>query len=93
MLRPTGDQEARCPTNKGDWVRFFASEVFLSTQEDLAGARAGSAEMEGIIVDFSDSGDKPRAFAVVELATGQTIVVPVEKMKMARPSSSEEERK
>ncbi len=52
--------------------------------------RASSVEMEGVIVDFSDSGTRPRAFAVVELATGETIVVPVEKIKMARPASSED---
>jgi hypothetical protein len=70
-------------------VRFLASEVFLASQEDLIGADTSSAEMEGVIVDFSDSGTKPRAFAVVELATGQTIVVPMEKMELARPVLSE----
>jgi hypothetical protein len=45
--------------------------------------------MEGVIVDFSDSGTRLRAFAVVELATGQTIVVPMEKIKSAKPASSE----
>ena len=87
MHRPASDQEVRCPTNKGDWVRFLASEVFLPSQEDLVGTHSSSFEMEGVIVDFSDSGTRPRAFAVVELATGQTIVVPVEKVKMARPDS------
>ena len=72
-------------------MRFLASEVFLANQEDLVDAHAGSSEMEGVIVDFSDSGNRPRAFAVVELATGQTIVVPVDKMKMARPASFEED--
>jgi len=91
MHRPTGEQEARCRTNKGDWVRFLTSDVFLANQEDLVDAHTNSGEMEGVIVDFSDSGNRPRVFAVVELATGQTIVVPVEKMKMARPASSEED--
>lgn len=72
-------------------MRFLASEVFLASQEDLVGEHAGAVEMEGVIVDFSDSGNRLRAFAVVELATGQTIVVPVEKLRTAGPVSSEDE--
>lgn len=92
LRRYASDQEVRCPTKKGDWVRFLASEVFLSSQEVLASTHASLNEMEGVIVDFSDSGTRPRAFAVVKLATGQTIIVPVEKMKMARPGSSGEKK-
>ncbi|HME31285.1 MAG TPA: hypothetical protein VKG65_00895 [Terriglobales bacterium] len=62
-------------------MRFQASEVFLTNQEAWLSAPAGATEMRGVIVDFSDSGTKPRAFAVVELIDGQTIVVPVEKLK------------
>jgi hypothetical protein len=82
MYRPVPDQEARCPTNKGDWVRFLASEVFLANDEHLVSEPTSSGEMEGVIVDFSDSGARLRAFAVVELAAGQTIVVPVEKLRI-----------
>jgi hypothetical protein len=84
MYRPVPDQEARCPTNRGDWVQFRASEVFLASPEDVVGEHNGSIEMEGVIVDFSDSGARLRAFAVVELATGQTIVVAVEKLRVLR---------
>ncbi|HET9282418.1 MAG TPA: hypothetical protein VFR24_10715 [Candidatus Angelobacter sp.] len=36
--------------------------------------------MEGTIVDFSDSGQKPRFFALVDVIRRQTVVVPVEKL-------------
>jgi hypothetical protein len=88
MLRLVYDQEARCPTKKGDWVRFLASEVFLASQEHVLSARSGASEMQGVIVDFSDSGTKPRAFAVVELIGGETIVIPVEKLTVCQPSST-----
>lgn len=38
---------------------------------------ADGAEVEGTIVDFSDSGSVPRMFAVVEVLQRQTVVVPV----------------
>lgn len=88
MSRIAADLELRCPTNKGDWVRFLASEVFLASQEDLLSDQDSPAEMEGVIIDFSDSGTKLRAFAVVELMNGQTIVVPVEKLTMRKPAES-----
>lgn len=72
-------------------MRFLASEVFLASQEDLVSEHPGSVEMEGVIVDFSDSGTRPRAFAVVELATGQKIVVPVEKLRTPKSAPAEGE--
>jgi hypothetical protein len=63
-------------------VRFQVSEVFLANQEAWLSAPAGATEMRGVIVDFSDSGAKPRAFAVVELIDGRTIVVAVEKLTL-----------
>lgn len=38
---------------------------------------ADAAVVEGTIVDFSDSGDVPRMFAVIEVLQRQTVVVPV----------------
>jgi hypothetical protein len=72
-------------------VRFQASEVFLASHEALFSAPDSSAEMKGVIVDFSDSGTRPRAFAVVELADGPTIVVPVEKLTVIAPGTAEDE--
>ncbi len=63
-------------------MRFQVSEVFLANQEAWLSAPAGATEIRGVIVGFSDSGAKLRAFAVVELIDGQTIVVPVEKLTL-----------
>jgi hypothetical protein len=41
------------------------------------------SEAEGTIVDFSDSGLAPRAFALVEMVYTQTVVVPVSKLWLA----------
>ncbi len=54
---------------------------------------APEKETEGAIVDFSDSGAKPRAFAVVEVDDGQTIVIPVEKLTLVRSAPPESGRR
>jgi hypothetical protein len=79
------------PTDKGDWVRFRVADVFLPSQEELLSAPSADTEMEGTIVDFSDSGLKLRAFAVVEVVNKQTMVVPVEKLKLITPALSKNE--
>jgi len=61
--------------------------VFLPSTEELPQLRSADAETEGTIVDFSDSGSKHRAFAVVELDNGQAMVVPVHKLKLTTPGS------
>ena len=70
-------------------MRFRVSDVFLPSQEELMSAYSGEMELEGAIIEFSDSGTKLRAFAVVELGSRKTIVVPVEKLKLVTPASSE----
>jgi hypothetical protein len=40
------------------------------------------SEVEGTIIDFSDSGSKPRAFAVIELVEKHTVIVPVTELRL-----------
>lgn len=64
-------------------------DVFLqSSGEPSQGPTADEEdeEADGAILDFSDSGQKRHAFAVVELDSGQTVVVPVEKLRTVPPS-------
>jgi hypothetical protein len=68
-------------TEKGDKVNFRMSDVFLPEVEELRASWADAAELEGTIVDFSDSGDASRVFAVVEVLERHTVVVPVAKLK------------
>jgi hypothetical protein len=51
--------------------------VFLPTAEELFKPLSPDSEVEGTIVDFSDSGPKPRAFAVIEVVKKHTVIVPV----------------
>ena len=52
---------------------------------------SGDAEMEGSIVDFSDSGLERQAFAVVDVGRGQRMVVPVRKLQLIAPASGNSE--
>jgi hypothetical protein len=62
------------------------SDVFLRSPDELSPAPTADVEAEGAILDFSDSGHKRHAFAIVELDSGQTVVVPVEKIRKLLPS-------
>jgi hypothetical protein len=55
--------------------------VFLA---DTNGPEGDSDEVEGTIVDFSDSGEAARVFAVIEVIQRQTVVVPSAKLKSRR---------
>jgi hypothetical protein len=63
--------------------------VFLTSPEDPSHGSSGDTETDGVIVDFSDSGLMHHAFAVVELDNGLSMVVPVEKLKLAKPGPPE----
>lgn len=72
----------RLPTLAGDKVQFHLADVFLPGPEEIRRAFFDVDEIEGTITDFSDSGSVPKAFAVVEVALKQTMVVPVEKLSL-----------
>ena len=44
-------------------------------------------ELEGTIVDFSDSGLKSRFFAVIEVVRTQSLIVPVDKLEVIKTST------
>jgi hypothetical protein len=58
------------------------ADIFLPAVEDLPKALATMPVLEGTIRDFSDSGAKPRVFAVIEIALRHSLVVPLEKLRV-----------
>ena len=75
----------RSSTEKGDHVSFRVGDVFLPNAQELTAMWADATEVEGTIVDFSDSGSAFRVFAVVEVIQKHTVVVPVERLKQKVP--------
>lgn len=63
-------------------MKFRVGDVFLPGPEELLTAPSAQSECEGTVVDFSDSGATPRFFALVEVVTRRTLVIPVEKLKL-----------
>jgi len=49
--------------------------------DELRATWADTAELEGTVLGFSDSGEAPRVFAVVEVFQKHSVVVPVAKLK------------
>jgi len=68
-------------------VRFRVSDVFLPSQEELPAELSQSSEMDGEVVDFSDSGLEPRVFAVVRISGPQTIVIPICRLEIVQTNS------
>jgi hypothetical protein len=56
--------------------------VFLPTAEKLFKPLSPDTELEGTIIDFSDSGSKPQAFAVIEVVKKHTVIVPVSELEV-----------
>jgi hypothetical protein len=57
------------------------SDVYLPSPDALRLSQMEDSEVEGTIVEFSDSGQKTRFFAVIDLVRRQTVVVPVERLQ------------
>jgi hypothetical protein len=64
-------------------VRFRLADVFLPNAEELRWVFNEEEVLEGTVIDFSDSGNNPDAFAVVEVIQKQTVVIAIEKLELA----------
>ena len=62
-------------------MRFRVADVFLPSSEGAPAAPFVDEFVEGTIVNFSDSGQRARVFALVAVTRTQTMVVPVDKLE------------
>ena len=61
----------------GDRVSFRIADVFLPEPSEVLANLTPEAETNGVIVEFSDSGNDLRAYAVVRITTHQSVLLPV----------------
>lgn len=61
----------------GDRVSFRISDAFLPEPAEVLASLTAEAEINGVVVEFSDSGSSPRAYAVVQISPKQKVVLPV----------------
>jgi len=73
----------RDSTLKGNKVRFRVADVFLPNSDELRAVFREQEELEGTVIDFSDSGVKSNAFAIIEIIQKQIVVIPTEKLQPA----------
>lgn len=68
-------------TDVGDRVRFTLASIFLPDVSEVL--LSAASEVEGTIVDFSDSGKAPREFAIVEMVHKRRVVLAVTTLRLA----------
>jgi hypothetical protein len=66
----------------GDRVSFRISDVFLPEPAEVLAALTPDVEANGVVLEFSDSGRNPRAYALVRLTTRQSVLLPVAALRV-----------
>jgi len=61
----------------GDRVSFRIADVYLPEPLEVLAALTPEVEANGIVVEFSDSGSSPRAYALVRITTTHVVLLPV----------------
>jgi hypothetical protein len=82
--------ECTSALREGDRVFFAIESVYLPVVDDLIAALSTADELVGTIVQFSESGDRPKAYAVVSLPSRSNVVVPVEKLSRIEANLSKD---
>ena len=74
--------ERRWETQIGDRVRFSLVDVFLPDPQEALASLSLDSEVEGIVSSFSESGQAPRAYALVDVILRRIVVVPVDRLRL-----------
>ena len=61
----------------GDRVSFRISDVFLPEPAEVLANLKADVEANGVVIEFSDSGSSPRAYALVRITASQSVLLPV----------------
>ena len=66
----------------GDRVTFRISDVFLPEPQEVLAALTPELEANGTLMEFSDSGSSPRAYALVRITAHQSVLLPVAALRI-----------
>jgi hypothetical protein len=66
----------------GDRVSFQIFNVFLPEPSEVLTKLTVELEANGIVMEFSDSGSSPRAYAVVRITSEQSVLLPVNALQV-----------
>ena len=68
----------------GDRVSFRIADVFLPEPSEVLAKLTSDTETNGVVVEFSDSGNNLRAYAVVRITAQQSVLLPVSALHVHR---------
>jgi len=74
--------ESTATARIGDRVSFQISDVFLPEPAEVLANLTAEVEANGVVVEFSDSGSSPRAYAVVRISPQQAVLLPVSALRV-----------
>jgi hypothetical protein len=66
----------------GDRVSFRVADVFLPEPVEVLATLTADVEANGVVVEFSDSGSSPRAYALVRITAHQSVLLPVAALRI-----------
>jgi len=75
-MQPTGTVQI------GDRVSFRISDIFLPEPSEVLANLTVDVETKGVVEEFSDSGDRPRAYALVRITAQQAVLIPVSALQV-----------
>lgn len=61
----------------GDRVSFRIADVYLPDPPEVLANLTVDVETHGVVEEFSDSGDRPRAYALVRITVQLAVLIPV----------------
>jgi hypothetical protein len=68
----------------GDRVSFRMGDVYLPEPSEVLQHLTVDVETLGVIVEFSDSGSSPQAYALVRLTAEQSVLLPVTALRIVK---------
>jgi hypothetical protein len=79
LLQPSSEDvmQPAATAQIGDRVSFRIADVFLPEPPEVLANLTADVETHGVVEEFSDSGDRPRAYALVRITMQQAVLIPV----------------
>jgi hypothetical protein len=68
----------------GDRVSFRLGDVFLPEPSEVMANLTPDVETNGVVMEFSDSGSTPQAYAVVRMTAKQSVLVPAGSLRVLK---------
>lgn len=76
--------ETAASVRVGDRVSFSISDVFLPEPSEVLATLTVDIRTEGVVVEFSDSGSTPRAYAMVRITPQQMVLLPIAALQVLK---------